>query len=592
MATTDTRSGFRLPWSSDRAHSDATREPEVKDSSPSAEVPDEDHAWPATDPLAEPVASAPVPESPEPPSLEEPSQMIDLGTRVAPAPATPRKPSKLVADLSAAIRSTAEAARDQALLQLDVELKQVVDTIREHATEGSAVLRQRSERDVVAIRDWSKAEVARIREEADARISARKAGLENELARYAASVDDRIEEVQAQVARYQAAMDAYFTRLQDEDDPALLATMAERIPEPPTFDLSTEVDPAEVVDDYVPPTPQHAVEPEPPVEAYVAPVIEPEPVVEAVAVEAVVAPVVEASAEPVVEAAAETEPVVEAEPLVDTWAGPAPEAEPAVEARGESAAEGWAEPVTDAAPEAAAEPVAEPVAEAIADTWAQPAIEAVAEPVAELAVTAPAADAWSQPAASATADEPPSLIDSTPTWGESDNAWGAAPRQPEPEAADRGARLFALEAESRTAVGTPDEGELAVQDEAVQDLDPDAAAAIGARLEAVGFGSPSSADTGYGDTAEPEIRTTQVVVSGLISVASIASFKRHLGRLPGVRSVTVASGPDGEFMFNVSHADDVPFRDSIPTMPGFAARITSASDEVVHVVARDPDGEG
>jgi len=69
----------------------------------------------------------------------------------APA-AAPRRPSKLVADLSAAIRSTAEAARDQVLAQLDTEAKQVVDAIREQASEGTTVLRQRSERDIATIR--------------------------------------------------------------------------------------------------------------------------------------------------------------------------------------------------------------------------------------------------------------------------------------------------------------------------------------------------------------------------------------------------------------------------------------------------------
>jgi hypothetical protein len=46
---------------------------------------------------------------------------------------------------------------------------------------------------------------------------------------------------------------------------------------------------------------------------------------------------------------------------------------------------------------------------------------------------------------------------------------------------------------------------------------------------------------------------TQVVVVGLVSVASIASFKRHLGRVSGVQSVGVSSGPDGEFVFAVTH---------------------------------------
>ena len=97
--------------------------------------------------------------------------------------------------------------------------------------------------------------------------------------------------------------------------------------------------------------------------------------------------------------------------------------------------------------------------------------------------------------------------------------------------------------------------------------------------------------TGENAAADGEPRTTQVVVSGLVSVASIASFKRHLGRLAGVQGVAVASGPEGEFVFNVTHRPDVSFKDSIPTMPGFAARVTGTSDGVVAVAARDPESE-
>src|SRR5436189_291685 len=48
--------------------------------------------------------------------------------------------------------------------------------------------------------------------------------------------------------------------------------------------------------------------------------------------------------------------------------------------------------------------------------------------------------------------------------------------------------------------------------------------------------------------------TTRVTVVGLVSVASIASFKRSLNRATGVLSIAVASGPEGEFIFTVNHA--------------------------------------
>jgi hypothetical protein len=82
--------------------------------------------------------------------------------------------------------------------------------------------------------------------------------------------------------------------------------------------------------------------------------------------------------------------------------------------------------------------------------------------------------------------------------------------------------------------------------------------------------------------------TTQVIVTGLVSVASIASFKRHMGRLPGVSHVGVSSGPDAEFVFTVAHSPSTSLRDLIPTLPGFAARIAGSGDGVIQVSAQDP----
>ena len=87
------------------------------------------------------------------------------------------------------------------------------------------------------------------------------------------------------------------------------------------------------------------------------------------------------------------------------------------------------------------------------------------------------------------------------------------------------------------------------------------------------------------------MKTTQLVVTGLVSVASIASFKRHLGRLSGVRSVGVSSGPDGEFLFAVSHASEVVLRDVIPAMPSFQARVTGTGDGTLTISAHDPESD-
>ena len=83
---------------------------------------------------------------------------------------------------------------------------------------------------------------------------------------------------------------------------------------------------------------------------------------------------------------------------------------------------------------------------------------------------------------------------------------------------------------------------------------------------------------------------TQIVVGGLVSVASIASFKRQVGRLAGINHVGVSSGPDGEFIFTVQHLDNVPLRDLIPGLPGFQARVTGEGIGTLVVAARDPEG--
>jgi hypothetical protein len=92
--------------------------------------------------------------------------------------------------------------------------------------------------------------------------------------------------------------------------------------------------------------------------------------------------------------------------------------------------------------------------------------------------------------------------------------------------------------------------------------------------------------------AGAESPTTRVVVTGLVSVASIAGFKRQLSRVAGVQSVGVSSGPDGEFLFAVSHGSEIVLRDAITTLPGFGARVTAEAEGELTVTAKDPEAEG
>jgi hypothetical protein len=94
-------------------------------------------------------------------------------------------------------------------------------------------------------------------------------------------------------------------------------------------------------------------------------------------------------------------------------------------------------------------------------------------------------------------------------------------------------------------------------------------------------------------TAHPaagaDVVKSQLAVVGLVSVASIAGFKRALGRTHGVRSVTVASGPNGDFVFTVGHDPETDLRSIVPTLDGFAAVITGDADGVLTITASDPE---
>ena len=226
MATTDARTGFRLPWSAeDRAPSDAAEM--ADDGAPAA-------GWPVADLGARLDADAaeilgqPATESGAPAAVEP----------AAPTRSQRAKPSKFLADLTKAMQATAEAAREEVLARLQADAKTHIEQIHGLAADEATSLRRRADDDVAAVREWSKVEIARIREETEQRITGRKSRLEHEIEDNAALIERRIERVQRAVDAFEAEMAIFFERLLLEEDPSQFATMAENLPEPPplTFD--------------------------------------------------------------------------------------------------------------------------------------------------------------------------------------------------------------------------------------------------------------------------------------------------------------------------------------------------------------------
>jgi hypothetical protein len=264
---------------------------------------------------------------------------------------------------------------------------------------------------------------------------------------------------------------------------------------------------------------------------------------------------------------------------------PAPEADPVVEVA--------PEPVVDIAPATEPDPVSNGTAtlteEDVTPTAATPADETPFDRETAMAAIQAAAEAAAALEAEASASAGAAGADvqrDMPTTHEADAgtkdvhafAAAASAQDPDPRLAVLGLTPDFAAAEIAAAEAAAAElQEIPEMDE--QDL----TARLAGLVPSSSQGAPAEAAAGV------PVVSTQVIISGLVSVASIASFKRHLSRAAGVRHVGVSSGPDGEFLFTVQHEAGVALRDLIPTLPGFQARVTGGGDGVVTASAHDPD---
>lgn len=468
MASTDAKSGFRLPWSTDRTEAD--EQADTSGAEPTAVDQTEAQSESETPTMIE---TAPTPSSE---AVQDEPAVPTQATAATPAAAPMRKANKFMADLTKAMQVAAEAARTDTLERFSAEAKAHIESIHASTADASTELRKKADDDIAAIREWSKTEIARIREETDERVTHRKEVLEREIEAHAAEIESRIERVQTRVAAFEAQMDGFFERLLGEDDPTRFAAMAETLPEPPPFDADI--------------------------------------------------------------AWAETSAVLEAPAAV--------------------------EPPVEEAQVAEAQ-----VAEAPVQTI-ESFDDVLGDPVAESTPVEAMPDA---PVASST------------DWGSADSGhlFGIG-SEDQASAAEADPRLAALGMEQDFAAAEAEAAAFPVEtanpDDEIPTIPEDTLAARLAGLVAEDHSAPV------------DVATTRVIVTGLVSVASIAGFKRNLARVSGVRSVGVSSGPDGEFVFAVTHEPELGLADGIATLPGFSARVTNEAPGELTVAARDPESEG
>jgi hypothetical protein len=226
MSQTDTRPGFKLPWTAER--NDGGQPSDAPGGAPTEE--------PAMDMTGDPAAESTAEHADGPVAVDDPAaaeEHMTTDMTDATAITAARRPTKFMADLSRAMQTAAESSRDETMTRFAADAKVAVEEIRTGSADEAAGLRRRADDDVAAVREWSKAEIARIREETDTRIVARKAALDGEMDAFAAVIEARVERVNKTVAEFEAEMSEFFERLLAEQDPTRIATMAQAMPDPP-----------------------------------------------------------------------------------------------------------------------------------------------------------------------------------------------------------------------------------------------------------------------------------------------------------------------------------------------------------------------
>jgi hypothetical protein len=145
----------------------------------------------------------------------------------------PRRNRGFLDELAQAMQATAERERERMSAEVDVIADAHVEKVRTRGASEAEELRKLAEDDIAGIHAWNKAETVRIREEAERRIGVRREELDSYLIRHTALIDGEVGHIGGAVEDYHHELDAFFSRLSAQADPAEFARLADDLPEPP-----------------------------------------------------------------------------------------------------------------------------------------------------------------------------------------------------------------------------------------------------------------------------------------------------------------------------------------------------------------------
>ncbi len=154
----------------------------------------------------------------------------------SPEPATVDDGAVFMASLAKVMKDAATAERGR--VDEDIERRRVgqIEAINARRESETAGIRELAEQDGKAIDAWVESEHQRIADEQGRRVAALQADLETSLAQHGTQMDLEIERVEAAIAAHRSEVDAYFSKLDENDDPVAIAQNAGHRPAFPDLD--------------------------------------------------------------------------------------------------------------------------------------------------------------------------------------------------------------------------------------------------------------------------------------------------------------------------------------------------------------------
>jgi hypothetical protein len=140
-----------------------------------------------------------------------------------------------LADLARVMQSAAAAERLRITEDGDRRRNAHLELIRARETSEAEQLKMLAESDIKAIDSWADTEIERIQSERDRRITSRRGELEGRLEDHRLLIGREVDAVEEAIAAYRTEVEAYFSRLDAETDPVVIAREAGRRPRFPAL---------------------------------------------------------------------------------------------------------------------------------------------------------------------------------------------------------------------------------------------------------------------------------------------------------------------------------------------------------------------